>query len=231
MPLIVRFSHFSVQEYLLKAAHRSNIGRIYALEETVCHTFLADCCISYLLRLAESVRLSSDGNSLESHSYKALREDAPLAYYVRYSWTHHYEAAGKSRLLITHQRGMDTFKLSSPDICQKLEALDIEEYNHSWVLHDMLSVLGIDLRFSPALTAAVYRHNLMILKFLAQPGLDAGRTDKVLNDVLIYSCLTSLENLKKGHIEQDVSMNRSWRVAASPLSWPTIGVGEILKTP
>lgn len=77
---IVRFAHFSVQEYLLSCE-----AGYFSISEISSHDYIAGCCISYLLQFNEPLS--------ETEASRSSWDDFPLIVYATNEWYTHVEMA------------------------------------------------------------------------------------------------------------------------------------------
>jgi ankyrin repeat protein len=110
----VKFSHFSVKEYLTSprlAQSHGDVSRFY-VDLNAAHTILAQACLGTLLRLDEHA--SNDGS-----------EGFPLAYYAARHWVDHVQFENVSSRV---QDGMDDlFDNSQPHFMAWIRTLDIDK--------------------------------------------------------------------------------------------------------
>ena len=75
----VRLAHSSVKEYLMSDRIRSSPAAIYALEERTSHSFIAQCCLIYLLQFTGPLNVE-------------IAQAFPLTRYAAKYWTRHLQA-------------------------------------------------------------------------------------------------------------------------------------------
>jgi hypothetical protein len=129
----IRLAHFSVKEYLESARISGSSARFLSLEAGVCHRFLAQSCLTYLMHYSRTF-----GNASTRQDYN----EYPLLKYAASRWFEH------SRL----QSGVDVSRELALLLCEKarvdwlrihelyLIQINDDEYIHEANIHYAVSL-------------------------------------------------------------------------------------------
>jgi len=151
---VLLLAHYSVKEYLISQRILESKARMYAMESTLCHRFIAKCCLQYLLQF-DRLDALTEGN---------LNEFA-LAMYSAQQW-------------VTHSKLNRTQDPESVTLIVKL--LNVEEVAYmTWIrLHDPDQPwMGADFtRALPRMNYSLYHASELgladVVQFLVKKGAD-----------------------------------------------------------
>ena len=108
----VRLAHFSVKEYLESKRISQSAARNFFLDSAVCHQFLAQSCLTYIIHYSASEEKKSSSQDLR---------EFPLLWYAARSWFYHSsmqisDGVGReTRLLQSDEARQDWLLVHRPD--------------------------------------------------------------------------------------------------------------------